>query len=104
MEAVREEWMAEICVEDLPEPYQSLAKRVGIEATIELAEEVGGLNLYFPKLDKTLQRIRDRRLRAEFDGGNHKELARKYNLTESRVRQIVAERELDLQQMRLFSA
>lgn len=87
-----EEWMKELNPEVLPEPYRKLTSFIGLEHTMKLAEGFKGTTLYFAKLDSTLKLIRDKKIREEFNGGNHKELAVKYGLTEAWVRKILAER------------
>lgn len=86
------EWMKEVAAEELPEPYQTLVRLVGIEATMAIAEEFGGLSLYFPKLDRLSARLRDERIRAEYNSGRSiQELARRYGLSDRRVREILSE-------------
>lgn len=95
-------WLSEVTVEELPATYQSLARILGVELTLKLAEELGGTSIYLPKTDKLIQQLRDRKIRDEFDGGNHKTLARRYQLSESRIRQILAETDADSNQLTLF--
>lgn len=97
-----ENWVKELEIEELPAPYQPLARILGVELTIKLAQELGGMNVYLPKTDKLLQQLRDQKIRQEFDGGNHRELARRYQLSESRIRQILAEDGTNVDQLRLF--
>lgn len=83
--------MDDIMTEDLPEPYSQIVEWLGLELTLKLASELGGRNIYFPKTD-ALQRIsRDKAICREFTGFNLLELARKHDLTENRVREILAE-------------
>lgn len=80
---------AEMSIECLPESYQAVAEIVGIEAALKLSAHLGGMYFYYPQLDSLLRTKRDEQIRKEFDGSNHRELARKYNLTESWIRSIV---------------
>jgi len=88
-----EKWLAEIAgeitIEKLPEQYREIAGIVGIENTLRLAKHLGGLIFYFPELDSMLRKIRDDRIRREFTGFNHKDLARRYGLSEIWIRKIV---------------
>jgi Mor family transcriptional regulator len=88
-----QEWLTEIAaglsINDLPESYQRVAELVGVENALKLSQHLGGLYFYYPQLDSLLRCKRDERIRSEFTGGNHRELARKYNLTESWIRMIV---------------
>jgi Mor family transcriptional regulator len=62
---------------------------IGIDATIRLGREFGGMNLYLPKMDSAIRPWRDEMIRAEFNGANVTAIARKYHLTSTRVRQIL---------------
>jgi len=81
--------MGDILPEDFPEPYRQILSWVGMEKTIQLAKEFGGANIYFPKMDVVQRAVRDRVIKREFTGYNIRRLAIKYNLTESRIREIV---------------
>lgn len=73
----------------LPEIYQDLVRTVGMEATLTLGEEFGGMSLYLPKIESALRSWRDINIRNEFTGANIPQLAKKYSLTSARVRQIL---------------
>lgn len=83
------EWIKEISIEDLPDAYQEVASVVGIEHAIRLSECLGGISFYFPKIDQLIQKKRDEAIRKEFNGANHRDLAKKYGLSEIWIRQIV---------------
>ena len=55
-----------------------------------IANEVGGTAIYFAKGLAMHISTRDRELYAKFNGHNHRELSKAYNITETRVRQIIA--------------
>lgn len=80
---------ATMTIDELPESYQAVAEIVGVENALRLAQHLGGLSYYYPRLDSLLRAKRDAKIRVEFTGANHRELARKYNLTESWIRIIV---------------
>ena len=84
-----EPWLSELTIEELPEPYQTVARKVGIETALILAREFGGSAIYFLKLDRLLVEARNKKIRSEFNGMNHRELAKKYNLTDVWIRMIV---------------
>lgn len=86
----KKRWQGEIDVSDLPEPYNSLASFIGLENTLVIAGKMGGTTLYLPKIDTLYRSVRDKRICDEFTGGNYKTLAKKYGLTEQRVRKIVS--------------
>ena len=91
-----DDWVAaiigEVTMEDLPESYRDVARVIGVENAVKLSAVVGGLGYYFPQLDGILRKKRDECIRREFNGNNHRELAKKFNLTERWVREIVDEK------------
>lgn len=87
--ALTDDIIAEIDPKQLPHPYFLLAEAIGLKPTLVLAEHFGGTGVYFPKLEAAIRDARDKLIRKEFNGGNYKELARKYRLSESWVREIV---------------
>ena len=73
------------------ELYTQIAEAIGIDKFYKLAEAVGGATVYIPKPESLVRPVRDTRLKAEFNGYNHSELAKKYNVTERWVRQLCGE-------------
>lgn len=71
------------------DPMAALIEVVGLETAKRLVVAFGGDSFYFPKVESVIRTARDRRIRSEFTGFNHKELAAKYNLTPRYVRKIV---------------
>ena len=65
----------------------------GQEQTIHiiraLAEEIGGVRVSFPSPNDLYLMERDRRIVAEFTGGNVEELSLKYRLHRRQIRRIV---------------
>ena len=82
----------EIRLEDLSEGQQEVAALIGPENFRKLMEVYGGAYLYIPKTDRLERMERNERIRAEFDGYNFRELARKYDLTEITIRSIVSDK------------
>lgn len=82
------------------ELYKQIAEAIGTDNFYKLAEVVGGTTIYIPKPDSLTRPVRDARIKEEFNGYNHLELARKYGVTERWVRQLCgpgqAEGQLDL--------
>lgn len=78
-----------ITIEDLSEPYYTIAQELGIEAAFSIAKMFGGAQVYFPTLEKHCNsKLRDSIIE-EFDGYNFRELAKKYGYTERWIREIV---------------
>ena len=86
----------EIRLEDLSEGQQEVAALIGPENFRKLMEVYGGGYLYIPKTDRLERMERNERIRAEFDGYNFRELARKYDLTEITIRSIVSDKVREL--------
>lgn len=82
-------WVNDLKPEELPEPYATIMTNIGIDNTLKIIDLYQGTGVYFPKAESILNKIRDRNIRREFRGGNYKELALKYGLTERWIREIV---------------
>lgn len=81
-----------ITLDDLSDECRQIAGIIGLEALIELARARGGEKLYIPKVDQLAIGARNRMICAQFKAGcNYRELARRYNLTETWIREIISE-------------
>ncbi len=74
---------------DIPDGYQDVVDAIGMEAALKLVETMGGGPLYVPTKKDICRGARDRAIRAEFNGRNHRELATKHNLSLTWIRTIV---------------
>ncbi|NLM47472.1 MAG: DNA-binding protein [Epulopiscium sp.] len=72
--------------EHLPQPYNLYAELIGVDKLYILAKELGGTTIYIPKTQYLLKEVMEVQLKKEFDGGNYKELAQKYNVCEKTIR------------------
>ncbi len=79
----------EITIEDLPEEFKDIAETIGMEALIDLLKLRGGESVYFCKIETVGRNARNRRIHEEFNGTNYRQLAKKYKLTVSMIRQIL---------------
>lgn len=78
-----------LTLEMLPEGlYRMIAEAIGTDNFYKLAEVVGGTTVYIPKPESVTRPVRDARIKEEFNGYNHLELARRYGVTERWVRQL----------------
>ena len=75
-------------MEDLDEEQRTLAGLIGIEAFRALVRSYNGT----PIIESLEKPVRDELIREEFDGKNYRELALKYGLTETWIRNIVIEK------------
>lgn len=79
----------ELTIEMLPDnQWRQVAETIGIENFCKMLTIVGGTTTYIPQLDGLLRPVRDAHIKAEFNGWNYLELARKYNVTDRLVRSI----------------
>jgi len=101
-----DKWLTEIAdeimIEDLPGDYREIANAIGVKNTLQLVPCIGGLQLYFPKMEAYLVARRDARIRREFTGNNYRELAIRYGLSERWIRAIVQQKPEDEKQTSLF--
>lgn len=87
------EWLFIQAVEDeelplLGERLTQLAM-LALRQVERLSREEGGRNFYLGRGMRYRESVRDKKMYAEFNGRNYNDLARKYYLTATRVRQIV---------------
>lgn len=85
-------WINSSHLSKFPQEYQLVAEVIGFDSMLKLAESYQGQGIYFPRLNKVFQSIRDELIMQEFTGGNHRELAAKYGVTERWVYQIIKKR------------
>lgn len=69
---------------------REIAETIGIEAYKKLVERFGGCHIYICKIDTIQREIRNKEIQNNFNGFNYRELARKYNLSEKAVREIIS--------------
>ncbi len=87
----KKRWQGDISASELPEPFKVLADLIGIDNTLILAGKLGGSNIYIPKINTLYRGVRDKKICDEFNGKNYASLAKKYGVTERRVRNIIKE-------------
>lgn len=68
--------------------WREVAEEIGLVSLIKVLEIIGGTTIYAPKVDTVTRPIRDLQIKKEFNGYNHLELAKKYNLTERTIRDL----------------
>ena len=84
-----EENIEQITLDDFPESYRDVVRAIGIKDAVMLADILGGGNYYIHKLDSMLRQFRNRLIRQEFNGSNHRKLGRKYRVSDIQIREIV---------------
>lgn len=86
-----------IGLDDFTENYRDIVEIIGIELAIELSKKIGGTIQYIPKVDALYRKDRNIKIRKEHTGFNTSELAIKYNLTETQIRNIIAEKYITIE-------
>ena len=81
--------LREIRLDDIPGEYRDIAEKLGLDVFLSLSELCGGQDLYVPKIESLRREGRDREIRARFDGGNYRILARQFRLSERQIRTII---------------
>lgn len=79
----------DIRIEDIPEEHRDLVDVLGMDSFLKLVEFCSGQALYVPKLESLQRGARDRLIRSMFNGGNYRQLAIQFRLSERQVRKIV---------------
>ena len=77
--------------EQVPEDIRWLCELVGMERFLQIIDNYGGEFLYFPKRETLEKPLRRAAILRDFDGSNLLQLARKYGITERRIRAILRE-------------
>ena len=74
-------------------------KALSLAIVLDIAEYMGGVQVYLPRGDKLRQQGRDIEIYEQFKGNNIKQLAHKYHLTDKTIYEIIAKmRNIELKQ------
>ena len=95
-------WTDKINVEQLPEDYQLMARCIGLEATVKLANELKSVHLYLKHPDKLFLAAKNEWILEKFNGMNHRLLALEVGVSERYVYDLVAESREKSKQGSLF--
>lgn len=79
----------EVTRADVPEDFLDIVDEIGLDAFLKLVKTYGGTKLRLPSWNRLVLGPRDRDIRARFNGGNYKQLARDHRLSERQVRKII---------------
>ena len=80
-----------LTIDDVPENLKSVAYAIGIDAFRSLIKCAGGTSVYLPSKRCITKPVRDRVIRESFCG-DYREMARRFGISEVRVRRIVGEK------------
>lgn len=97
-----QDWLKEIKIEDLPEHYREMVSLIGIGNTIKLAEHYNKQGFYFSGLDDLIRRKKEKYIVKNFNGANHKDLARCTCYSERWVYEIIEQSRQDKRQIQMF--
>ncbi|GER92671.1 hypothetical protein A45J_0389 [hot springs metagenome] len=95
-------WLDNLNIEDLPEPYSEMAELIGIENALKIAEHFGKQQIYFKSLKEIIAERKRQYIVENFNGVNHAELARVTDYSVQYVYEILA-KERNKRQRGLFS-
>lgn len=76
--------------EELPEQYAEILEAIGAEPMIKLVRVYGGTALYIPTIKSLCKESIYRKIIKEYTGYNIKEIAKKYEVSESTVYRVSA--------------
>lgn len=88
--SLTEQLVNELTLDDLEGEQKALAECLGLEAYKRLLLMYAGSTFTVRMPDTVTIPLRNKRIRSEFNGYNWGELARKYNLHEKTIRNIVS--------------
>lgn len=80
-----------LTIDDVPENLKSVAYAIGIDAFRSLIKCAGGTSVYLPSERCITKPVRDRVIRESFCG-DYRELAKRFGISEVRVRKIICEK------------
>ena len=82
-------YFSDLKISGLHQQCENIALELGIDNIKALFKEFGGTSVYFPTEKMIYKEARDREIISQYNGFNHKELATKYNMSESYIRAII---------------
>ena len=80
-----------LTIDDFPENLKSVAYAIGIDAFRSLIKCAGGTSVYLPSERCITKPVRDRVIRESFCG-DYREMAKRFGISEVRIRKIVGEK------------
>lgn len=84
-----EQLLQDLRIEDLQEQHRDFAEALGMDTLIRLSEHYGGTSIYVPQRRELVKQRVYGMIRSEYDGTNIKELAGKYDVSESTVYNVI---------------
>ncbi len=81
--------LKDVEISDIPEAYHPIVSLIGLDNFLKMCEYSMGDEIYFPMRETIFRKARNRLIIQEYNGYNHAELAKKYNLTSKQIKNIV---------------
>ena len=77
---------------DIPAQYYDIAEFMGVDKFVKFCDYFGGTHIYIPKVNTLVNIIRDKEIIDMYKSGiSIKNISKKYNITQNRVRKIIKE-------------
>lgn len=83
------DFLDRVTLDDLSEQQRAEAEIMGLDTYVELVRFFGGGHIYFPVAETLTRRYRDEQIRSEYPALTLTQLARKYKLSLSSIREII---------------
>lgn len=83
------DFLKHVEISDIPDTYHPIVSLIGLDNFLKLCSYSMGDELYFPMQETISRKARNRMIIQEYDGYNHADLAKKYNLTSKQIKNII---------------
>ncbi|MDR1150509.1 MAG: transcriptional regulator [Clostridiales bacterium] len=71
-------------------PFDSMLNTIGFKNLCEFSDQFGGSSIYIPTKKRMFNNCISKQILKEFNGGNYRELAKKFGVCERTIRNITA--------------
>lgn len=83
------DFLDRVTLNDLNEQQRAEAEIMGLNTYVELVRFFGGSHIYFPVAETLTRRYRDEQIKSEYPALTLTQLARKYRLSISSIREVI---------------
>lgn len=87
--SIEQQLLDQLLLDDLKEPHRTIVELIGLDDLLKLVDFYGGSSIYIPQKRDFLKIKIYKTVYREFDGNNIKRLAKKYDLSESTIYNII---------------
>lgn len=78
----------DVKLEDFSESFRPFVEIIGVPAALKVCRVSGGVLQYIPLYEQCIREARNRAIAREFNGSNYRQLALKFGVVETTVRNI----------------